>query len=273
MSRMQINALTKLVASAEAGGYTLPSELTDALRTHDRVKAVTFPQPAADDQEATAARIVSTVAAGESVDVAALMAATIDREREAKAVVQVQHVIHLAVEQAAGAAANVAADLTERIITKHLRPAFDEVHAQAREAAAALGGYGLDAHSLVTAPAKARNAYASLPALAARKAAILEARRLVNAIGYREPAHDTQDMFAAFAKPLAFHPNWKLPAPIPRVPVPEDAVERLLWMAGPEAAIGKPWLPTVAEQDEAWLEQFESSAPKAAPWKRVVANA
>ena len=43
-----------------------------------------------------------------------------------------------------------------------------------RQAAEELGGYGLNLHTLVTAPAKARNAYARLSELAARRAAVLD---------------------------------------------------------------------------------------------------
>lgn len=273
MSRMQINALTQIVDSAEAGGYTLPVELTDALTVYRRVTALTLSEPRGHNPEETAARLVHTLAEGKEVDLTALAAGMSDAELEAKVAAQVQHVVTLAREQAAGAATNLAADLTERIITDHLRPAFDDVHAQARDAAAALDGHGLDPHSLVTAPAKARNAYASLPLLVARKTTILQAHRLANAIGFRRPAHDVQNIFSAFADPLAFHPQWKHPAPVPRPPVPENAVERLLWMAGPEGAVGKPWLPTVAEQDAAYEAQFAATRPKPAPWNRVVANA
>ncbi len=147
------------------------------------------------------------------------------------------------------------------------------MHDQAREIAAALTGYGLDAHTLIKAPAKARNAYLRLPELVSRKAAILEARSRVNAIGHRTPEHDAQGLFATFREPMRFFPTWRLPAPIPRLPFPEDGTERLLWIVGPEAQAAEPWLPTVAEQDAAWLAQFEASAPKTAPWNRLVTNA
>ncbi len=256
MSRMEINTLTSLVESAEAVGYTLPSELLDAHRTYVRVKAVEIPQPKTLEADTAAARIVSAVAAGETPDPSALAhevnrAALAGRDYD-----QAKIVMGLAVEQAGNAATNLASDLTEQIIVKHLRPALEQVHREAREVAGALKGYGLDPHTLITAPAKARNAYGSLPTLVARRKGIYRARRWANTIGNREPQHDVMGMFVEFERPLAFHPHWKLPAQIPGVPAPEDETERLIWVVSEAAAIGQPWLPTVEEQDAAWWAQF-----------------
>jgi hypothetical protein len=82
------------------------------------------------------------------------------------------------------------------------------------------------------------------------------ARRWANTIGHREPEHDGSHLFAEFADPLALSPWWKPPAPIPQTPAPQDPVERLLWLVSEAAAPAKPWLPTVAEQDEAWWARF-----------------
>lgn len=264
MSRMQINALTKLVDAGEAGGYTLPAELLDAYRIYTRTRALSVPEVRPLEADAAAARVVAAVAAGDSPELVSLGAEVDRAQRDHEAHARALHILNVATEQAAGAAANLAGDLAEQIITRHLRPAFDEVHAQAREVAAALEGYGLETRRLITAPAKVRNAYASLPDLVSRKAAILEARKSANAIGYRKPQHDTTDIFATFANPFHFAPGWKSPAPVPRVPFPEDATERLLWMASAEVAGAKPWLPTVAEQDEAWQRVFGEAARRRA---------
>jgi len=273
MSRMENQALTALVESSEAAGYTLPPELLDAYRTYRRVREVKADIPAPLDVDTVAARIVSAVAAGE--DPGPLDAArNLDETTAARATAEsAQRILGRATEQAAEAATNLAADLAERIITEHLRPAFEQVHDEAREVAAALDGYGLDAHTLIKAPAKARNAFLRLPELVNRKAAILDARKRVNAIGHRTPEHDAQGLFATFREPMRFFPTWRHPARIPMLPFPEDATERLLWIVGPEAKAAEPWLPTVAEQDAAWLAQFEANMPKSAPWARLVANA
>jgi hypothetical protein len=169
---------------------------------------------------------------------------------------QAQIVMGLAVEQAGSAATNLASALTEQIIVKHLRPALERVHREAREVAGALAGYGLDPRTLLAAPAKARNAYGSLPTLVARRKGIYRARRWANTIARLDPQHDVNGLFVEFRAPLAFHPHWKLPAQIPGVPAPEDETERLIWVVSEAAGVGEPWLPTVSEQDAAWWAQF-----------------
>jgi hypothetical protein len=198
---------------------------------------------------------VSAVAAGETPDPNALAHEVNRGALAGRDYAQAKIVMGLAVEQAGNAATNLASDLTEQIIVKHLRPALEQIHREAREVAAALKGYGLDPHTLITAPAKARNAYGSLPTLVARREGIYTARRWANTISHREPQHDVMGMFGEFERPLAFHPHWKMPAQIPGVPAPEDKTERLIWVVS-DAAVGQPWLPTVEEQDAAWRAQF-----------------
>lgn len=70
-------------------------------------------------------------------------------------------------------------------------------------------------------------------------------------------------MFGEFSRPMTFHPDWKLPARIPPLPSPQDPTQRLLWVVGPDAAMAKPWLPTLAEQDAAWWETFGSGVERA----------
>ena len=63
-------------------------------------------------------------------------------------------------------------------------------------------------------------------------------------------------MFATFEKTMALHPNWKHPAPLPAMPAPSDPTQRLIWTVSDQAAAARPWLPTVAEQDDAWWATF-----------------
>jgi len=270
---MEINALTSLIETRELGGYTLPDELLDAHHTYQRLRQTTIDQPTPPDLEAIAARVVSAVAAGEEPRLPNAGRLFEDGDRDRRTADRAAEILRAAVDQAANTAALVCADLTERIYADHLRPAYAELHDKVREVASALDGYGLDAHQVIKAPAKVRTAYLQLPALADSRGAILEARRVVNSIGHHTPQHDEANLFASFRKPLAFFPGWRLPARIPMLPFPEDRIERLLWVVSPEAQAAEPWLPTIAEQDAAWLAQFEESAPKAAPWSRVVANA
>ena len=163
----------------------------------------------------------------------------------------------MAIEHAGEIALAVCASLTESIIVDCLRPALDDVHAQARDVAQALHGYDLNApHTLITAPARVRNAYGRLPELVSRRVVIYTARRRVNQIGSQTPEHDVTGTFAEFRDPLALHPNWKPGARVPRVPQPDDPTARLLWVVSPEAAPARPWLPTVAERDQRWVDTF-----------------
>lgn len=255
MSRMQMTQLTNLIDGTEAGGYTLPDDITNAVRTHARVKALELAAPATLDFDTAAARVVSAAASGEAVDVLALGREIHDVERGRLAHDAATRLLGEAIEQAANLAVNTAADLTEAVIAHHLRPALEDVHEKAREAAAGLDGYGLDTHALLTAPAKARNAYMTLSGLVARRDLILTARRWANTIGLRQPQHDGEYLFASFRDPLALVPGWKPGARIPQLPVPEDPSARLLWIVG-DGAVAKPWLPTMAEQDAAWWDRF-----------------
>jgi len=264
MSRMEINTLTNLVESAEAVGYSLPTELLDAHRTYVRVKAVEIPKPKTLEADTAAARVVSAVAAGETPDPNALAGEVNRAALAGRDFDQAKLVMGLAVEQAGNAATTLASDLTEQIIVKHLRPALEELHREAREVAAALKGYGLDLPTLVTAPAKVRNSYAALPGLVSRRQGIFRARRWVNSIGHREPSYDVNGLYVEFQTPLALSPSWKPPARIPQIPAPTDPSERLLWAVSDTAAPAQPWMPTVEEQDEAHQAQFgEANAMRA----------
>lgn len=257
MSRAENTALTALMTSAEGGGYTLPAELVDVYRTYLRVKDLVIPSPPMLDADTAAARIVAAVAAGTEADLTAMAVEVAEIELSRHRHAEAQHILRLAVEQAADKATLLAADLTEKIITEHLRPALDKVHEQAREVRTALDGYSIShPHDIVTAPAKVRNAYGQLSELVARRSAIFTARTRANIIGHREFRHDASGLYGELETPLALSPSWRSPARIPPIPAPIDPTARLLWVISPEAAIAKPWLPTRDEQDAAWLAQF-----------------
>lgn len=261
MSRGTILALTDLVTSAEGAGYSLPAELTDAYDTFVAVKTLVIPPPQALDVETAAARIVNATADGKPVDLMALAVEVAEIELGKQRHDQARHIMALAIEQAGDRATNLCSDLTEKIISEHLWPALKALYGQAREVAAALDGYNLDnPHAMVTAPAKVRNAYGQLPELVARKTAIFTARYRVNSIGYREAKHDSAGLYGEFKTPLVLYPN-RAPTSAPGpIPAPKDPAARLLWVVGPEGAAGHPWMPTMAEQDAAWLEQFGPDA-------------
>ena len=256
MSRMQTTALKSLIGTADAGGYTLPDELLTAWNTYQAVQALTLPELPQMPVDAAAARLVASVTAGDPLDLLEVGRDAQRVEDDRQAVAIAQRVLAEAIEQADNAVSSLAADLTERIITEHLRPAYQDVLSKAHTAGAALEGYGLDPHTLLQAPAKARGAYFDLSSLVERRTAIWTARRNANAIGYRTVQHDTENRFLEFANPLAFHPNLPAAARFPGVPAPEDPKAHLLWLITPEATAAKPWLPTPDEQDQAWHEVY-----------------
>ncbi len=225
MSRMETTALTELAQLSEGAGFTLPAELLDAWRTYHRVKALEVPEPPTADVEAAASRIVSATAAGEAVDPIGAARQLEQATRDAQTAAQAQQLVAAAAEQAANRAAAIAAILVEQVITEHLRPALEAVHDEARKVAAALGDYRVDdPHRLVSAPLKARAAYAALPELVTKRQMIFTARRLINSIGHRVPQHDVSGLFAEFRDPMALSPEWRPPMPIPQTsPTGPDA--------------------------------------------------
>lgn len=261
MSRAAITQLEVLVSAAEESGYSLPEALTTAHATLVAVKTLTIPTPPTLDNTTAAARAITATAAGKPVDLLALAGEVADAQLGRQRYEQAQLILALAIEQAGERAQHLASDIVEQVITQHLAPALEQVHAQAREVGAALGDYSLDAHTLLAAPAKVRAAYLKLPELVARSAAIWKARRLISTLGYRVAQYDVMGLFAEFKTPLALYPNLTAPTSRPgRIPAPEDPTARLLWVVGPEGAAGHPWLPSVAEQDAAWLAQFGPEA-------------
>jgi len=116
-----------LVESADAGGYSLPAEVVDAWRVFEQVRALPLPAPPAADFEEVAAGVVAAVADGKPVDVvkAGTKLHRVGDEQQVHAMAQ--RVLVAAVEQAGVAAANVAADSTDVIITEHLAPALGEI--------------------------------------------------------------------------------------------------------------------------------------------------
>lgn len=101
-----------------------------------------------------------------------------------------------------------------------------------------------------------RGAYFALPGLVEKWRVIVDAHGRAIGVGQRTVKYDHDGLFSAFENPMTFFPGWKLPAPIPRIPFPDDATARLLWLASDEVTKAKPWLSTMAEQDAAWWAQF-----------------
>nr|MBA3368902.1 hypothetical protein [Geodermatophilaceae bacterium] len=106
MSRAQINTLTNLIDSAEAGGWTLPTDVMEAHRIYRQVTALDLAPPAALDAYTAAARIVTATTAGEPVDPLAAGRELRHAEEERRAYDQAKHLLQVAIDQAAQAAGN-----------------------------------------------------------------------------------------------------------------------------------------------------------------------
>ena len=265
---VKIRALGNLIKGARAGNYTLPEGLITSYHAYDRLRRVDISPPAVFDATAAASGMVAAATAGESVDPLSLCREVHRSRGDQLVYLEALAVLDRAVVRAAELAVRHAGEATERIIVAHLRPAHVEVIAQARAVAARLRPYTdhqfeLDTARIMTASVKARKAYLALAELARRHGVILAARGTANAIGDRTPQYDQSGLFSMFEAPLGFARDAQLERQLPRPLIPEDETRRLLWLASDRAAIGRPWFPTVAEQDAAWSASFR--APAQAP--------
>ncbi len=109
--------------------------------------------------------------------------------------------------------------------------------------------------TLITAGAKVRAAWARLRDAADRYQLLRQAWSDANNAGAHQPEHDTLGQFAVFADPFALFPDRPKGAALPQLPWPAEPVDRVLWLVG-DAAVATPWLPCVAEQDEAWTAVY-----------------
>lgn len=259
--RARIQALTSIVQTAAAGNYTLPADVVEAHDVWKRLQQLELKPPRPLAIEDAAAKVVQAATAGDQVDPTKLCREYHKSQDDRRLYEEALTVLRAAVEQAAQIAVGTATDATERIITEHLRPAHDVLLEQARETAALLrpytdGEYRISTQDLIAANSDAaRAAYLALPGLVERRRLIVQARDRANVVGERRAQHDNGGLYATLAEPLALV-QWRAPAPIPTLPIPEGATERLLWLASDVAAKARPWLPTLAEQDATWWAQF-----------------
>ena len=256
-TRGQLASLRPLVESAGSGGYSLPAEVVAAWRTFEAVRALPLPAPSPTDFEELAAGIVAAVADGKTPDVAKAGTKLHRFGDEQQAYAAAQRILGEAVEQAGAAAANVAADSADAIVTDHLAPTLEGIYEQARECGETLAGRPLEARLLLGTAPKVQDAYRDLERLVDRQSLIWDARRWANSVGFRRPEHDGGGTFLHFERPGELS-GWSQTAG--RWPgldklAPAEPLARLLWFVSDELAAARPWLPTWAQQDERWVAE------------------
>lgn len=259
--RGRMTALNNLIATQDAGEFTLPPELTTAASLPAKLAAVTRPTVEPFGVHDAASVLLHNLEHDRDADLEALTVKIDEALTAGQRHDRAASVLQAARAQAESQAVNAAADLADKVITDHLRPAFEQVLAQAGRIAENLQGHDLDPRQLLSAPAKVRTGWLELQNLTERHDVLRRARGLINTAGLRQSQHDTQQQFATFADPHALTGYTPGSGPPPRIDYPQDKGRLLLWLVG-EAAKARPWLPTVAEQDEAWWNVYGETVQK-----------
>lgn len=283
--------IRELMTLAEQGKFELPEPVTAAYETFVKVQQLTLEDLNVADHEVGAHQVVVAVGRGEPVsllDVGRMIeAGNTDRAAHSHA----QRVLSEAREMAAHQAEQLVSDSVESIIERVLRPKFTEVLAEATELAARLKGASFIRDDSVDWVAmmgetdqirNARSAWRRMEPLEAQRRAIVQARFRLDTIGNRAPQKDVDGYFVQLAHPERLQqPGWEPGKPWQR-PAPSEKTQAtpvlgLLWWAT-DAAVGVPWLPSCADQDERyeqvfgeWKRQREQQAA-AGRWPTIIAN-
>lgn len=250
------HSIRNLISAQPTGGYTLPEELTAAAAVVTALSAIAALPVEAPRVDQTAALLVAAATGGKPIDLKAASTALHKEQVAHEVAVLSEQVLRQANEQAESRLEIIASDLADKVIRDHLQPAHAEVLEQAAEQAKALGSASLTTLALMTAPEGVREAYAALAKLAERHRVLRDARNWTNVAGNRKPEQDGTDKYALLRKPRALFPDLAPTAALPREwGIPSEPVEQMLWLVR-DAAAAEPWLPTTAEQDAAWDEQY-----------------
>jgi hypothetical protein len=261
----------KLINFAEVGEFTLPEKLTKAYAVYQRVRAHDLEPFTLYHEKNAAADLVAAAYRGEDLDLIELGRAFIASQTEGRAYDWSIIILREALERATEDAEHIIDELADEIILQHLQPAHATVLAEAVEVVTAIGAAQIT--ELINSPRLAiydgrhersvRSALRALAPLSDRFGAILAARDRVNIAGgvnWSTPRHleyDLDHCFAYVNKPQVLVEDWSLEVvtSLPRPEIPVDPMEKLVWFAT-TAQPAEPWLPTVSEQDAAWLSLF-----------------
>ena len=162
--------------------------------------------------------------------------------------------------QVEDAAVRETAEASDAIIAEHLRPAFHETMHRAGEAARRLGAYiddefRLDTARIITASLKVRNATSPCRTSSGGTARswLPESWRTHSDRAPRSAIAEVCVRSSSVHVPLQRRACTTTSSRVRRSP---RTTPPPLWLLSDEAAAGRPWLPTVAEQDAAWRTQL-----------------
>ncbi|CAN5706077.1 hypothetical protein BH23CHL7_BH23CHL7_20870 [soil metagenome] len=258
-SRLERSTLSVLLEGHQAGHFSLPDELKQALTAEERIR---------DELQAANAEVQRLGSSGEAIgDLAAAvleaalageplpdMATGVRAAEQAERAVQIRvQVLQQALESASWQALSLDAG---EIVREHLRPAFEETIAEVKALSGKLAGRDLEnAEQFVDAPGPVRAAYIRLRELHSRYQALRAAQRHLNR-GTNDGAEDfaeVRNLVELYGDrwPGRYMSSWR--------PGPQDSLSRLLWLTTSEA---QPWLPTREERDAAVVEMIAAAQPR-----------
>ncbi len=257
-----------LIDLAGEGFFSLPVEVTKAHAAVKRLKAelVSAQEDASKiSPEALEIRTVDalvTAATGNKLKLPNTASAIADavRSREASGI-RVQ-LVSQALEIVVGTRNASAQGLAQTIVTRHLRPALEEVLGEATDKARALTGFDPepDPIQLLSAPEPTRRAWLDYQRLAERYGAIRRGREYLSGLGYRA---QRDDRFGEFENADELWPRRGALGGSTTPPWPTSSgAARLLWIVTGGA---KPWMPSVEEADAAFTALVERNRAGLAP--------
>ena len=274
--------VTELIDLSKIGGFTLPPEIVQRYEAAVAIQKLDLEPLNVQNIDTAAEQIVTIAMRGEVVNLLEIGREIQAGSQDFAAHQSGQMAKQAALDRAADSLHGITANLTETIITEHLRPAYADVLDQARKSAEVVRKHAaVSQRDLKLAESEAvrsvRSALRALEPLAERRSAIAQARVQANRLGGRQPEHDVNGMFAELKTPQDLVTGWSpmTTAQFPYPNVPTDLIERLTWLVT-DGAAGQPWCPSVAEQDRCWLDLFGEKMAKLkagnAGWARIVAN-
>ncbi len=255
MRNVQASQASTIIGLQEAGGFKLPPAVLDASqRVVAAAELLSSAPPVVEalrvEDELCAKLLKSSLRRSDAAGIGEQLA---QAEGAEKAALATQRVFRATLEHTERSFAGAMLDNAELIITGSLRPALEQVLAEARGCAKTLEHYGPSpsADSFLVAPKADTEAFVRLREAAARYAGIRRAQSTLELLGAK-PEFDSSGRFAEMRDLYRLWPSVATGRSSP--PWPTDPVARLLWLISTGAQV---WLPLPSEQDSAarsWAE-------------------